>query len=45
MHMQVKAVRKTGALGSTRRAVFRTVRLLVAMGMLALLAWLGSPGP
>ena len=41
MHMQVKAVRKTGDPGTTRRAVFRTVRLLLAMGLLSTLGFLG----
>ena len=41
MHMQVKAVRKTGELGSTRRTIFRTMRLLFAAGLLATLGHLG----
>ena len=41
MHMQVKAVPKTGQSSSTRRTFFRTFRLLLATGLLAAIAFLG----
>ena len=41
MHMQVKAVPKTGKSSSPRQTFFRTFRLIVAAGLLAGLAFLG----
>ena len=41
MHMQVKTVSRTGDIGSGRRAVFRTLRVLLALGLVAGLAYMG----
>ena len=41
MHMQVKPVSRTGAVGSARRTVFRTFRVTLALGLLAGLGYLG----
>ena len=41
MHMQVKTVSRTGDLGSTRRTVFRTFRVLLALGLIGALGYLG----
>ena len=41
MHMQVKTVTRTGVAGSGRRTVFRTVRVLLALSLMAALGYLG----
>ena len=41
MHQQVKPVRRVGETGSKRRTVFRTVRLFVALGLVAAMCYLG----
>ena len=41
MHMQVKTVSRTGDIGAGRRTVFRTFRVMLALGLLAGLGFLG----
>ena len=41
MHMQVRTVPRTGSLGSARKSAFRIVRLLLALGLVAGMGYLG----